>query len=148
PLMEARSPLLGCRGVSIPFTDECPPLTSTGISASALAQEALAEGKARGWKYWEGRSGFVETPGAGSVRFYGHCLPLAGDGEQLFGRCESSVRRAIRKAERGGWRFKTSSSESALWSYYELHCQTRKKHGLPPQPYFFFENLRSHLLAR
>jgi len=148
PLMEARSPLLGCRGVSIPFTDECPPLTSAVVGADTLSKEALTEGQARSWKYWEGRSGFVETPGTGSVRFYGHRLRLSADIEKLFGSCESSVRRAVRKAERAGLTFETSSSESALRSYYELHCQTRKKHGLPPQPYFFFEHLRSHLLAR
>jgi lipid II:glycine glycyltransferase (peptidoglycan interpeptide bridge formation enzyme) len=118
------------------------------VSASALSKEALVEGRIRGWKYWEGRSGFVETAGTGSVRFYGHRLRLTGDSEQLFGRCESSVRRAVRKAERAGLTFETSSSESALQAYFALHCQTRKKHGLPPQPYSFFELIRNHLLAR
>jgi len=148
PLMEARSSLLGTRGVSLPFTDECPPLLSAACSVNDLAAEALREGKKRHWKYWEGRNGFVQPSGLSSTGFYGHRLQLINDPRQLFQKCENSVRRAIRKAERMGLSFKMGCDASDLKTFYALHCQTRKKHGLPPQPYSFFEHLRKHLLMR
>jgi CelD/BcsL family acetyltransferase involved in cellulose biosynthesis len=29
-----------------------------------------------------------------------------------------------------------------------LHCSTRKRHGLPPQPFFFFENVFKHVILK
>ncbi|HLP77864.1 MAG TPA: GNAT family N-acetyltransferase, partial [Candidatus Paceibacterota bacterium] len=59
-----------------------------------------------------------------------------------------SVRRAIRKAEKAGITLESSSSEKAIRDYYVLHCQTRRHHGLPPQPIAFFLNIQSHILNR
>ena len=33
-------------------------------------------------------------------------------------------------------------------TYYALHCQTRRRHGVPPQPFRFFASIHRHLLAR
>jgi len=52
PIMEARSRLRGVRGVSLPFTDECAPLTSAAIDTTALIKTALEHGKANAWQYW------------------------------------------------------------------------------------------------
>ena len=35
-----------------------------------------------------------------------------------------------------------------MQTYYRLHCQTRKKHGLPPQPWAFFLNIHKHLMSK
>ena len=32
-------------------------------------------------------------------------------------------------------------------SYYRLHCQTRRRHGLPPQPFKLFAAIQEHVLA-
>jgi lipid II:glycine glycyltransferase (peptidoglycan interpeptide bridge formation enzyme) len=32
--------------------------------------------------------------------------------------------------------------------FYFLHCKTRKKHGLPPQPLAFFRKIYDHILAK
>jgi lipid II:glycine glycyltransferase (peptidoglycan interpeptide bridge formation enzyme) len=36
----------------------------------------------------------------------------------------------------------------AVCAFYRLHCMTRKRHGLPPQPFRFFENIYRSILAR
>ena len=36
----------------------------------------------------------------------------------------------------------------ALRGFYRLHCLTRRKHGLPPQPFFFFRNILDHIVSR
>ena len=149
PLMEVDSWLTGRRGIALPFTDDCEPLCPDGGSFKKLFQNAIKFGKTRGWKYLECRGGrkFFERIPA-SLSFYGHSLDLVSGEEQLFGRLEGSVRRAIRKAEKTGVTVESSQSLEAVRIFYLLHCKTRKKHGLPPQPFSFFSNIHKHILAQ
>ena len=39
-------------------------------------------------------------------------------------------------------------SVEAVRIFYSLQCQTRKKHGLPPQPFKFFLNIHKHILSQ
>jgi lipid II:glycine glycyltransferase (peptidoglycan interpeptide bridge formation enzyme) len=86
--------------------------------------------------------------GTPSISFYRHQLDLVADTDRLFGRLEGSVRRAIRKAEKSGLTLEVSSTLAAVRDYYSLHCQTRRRHGLPPQPFRFFRNIHDRILAR
>lgn len=147
PLMEVKSRLTGCRGVSLPFTDDCKVLSPEPGAARAVIEEAMKWGRARDWKYLELRGGRELFPAApASTSFYGHRLDLAGGEQRLFAGFESAVRRAIRKAEKLGVKVEISHTLEALRDFYTLHCKTRKKHGLPPQPFWFFRNLHNHVL--
>ena len=88
-----------------------------------------------------GRKGHSTKRAAPSITFYGHTLDLRGGPEALFAGFDSSVRRAIRKAQRSHLEFQVSHSEEAVRSFYDLHAQTRRRHGLPPQPISFFLNI-------
>jgi hypothetical protein len=149
PLMEVDSWLTGRRGISLPFTDDCEPICGDHESFEQLFYAAIRLGMARGWKTLEFRGGAklfdAATP---SLAYYTHNLRLASSEEAQFGRLKSSVRRAIRKAEALGVTVKISQTQEALADFYHLHCQTRKKHGMPPQPLSFFRNLGRHVLAR
>jgi Acetyltransferase (GNAT) domain len=149
PLMEVNSWLTGRRGVALPFTDDCEPLYSDVASIRRLIQSALEFGRTRGWKSVEWRGGrelFGETPA--SLSFYGHSVDLEEDEDRMFARLESSVRRAIRKAEKSGITVTVSQSLEAMKTFYSLHCKTRRKHGLPPQPFTFFQNIFEHILSQ
>ena len=101
PIMEVCSPWTGRRGVSLPFTDVCPPLGVEGQDHRALYQLALEQGRQRHWRYLECRGGHHDRQGASpSLEFYGHVIELARGQEVLFQRLDGAVRRAIRKAER------------------------------------------------
>jgi hypothetical protein len=39
-------------------------------------------------------------------------------------------------------------SEEGIKEFYRLNCLTRREHGLPPQPYRFFELLHEHLITK
>jgi hypothetical protein len=39
-------------------------------------------------------------------------------------------------------------SPEAMAAYYRLHCLTRKRQGLPPQPTCFFQNIQEHIIAK
>jgi hypothetical protein len=149
PLMEVDSWLTGRRGIALPFTDDCEPLCPDGDSFKKLFQNAIEFGKTRGWKYLECRGGrkFFEGVPA-SQTFYGHSLDLVSSEEQLFGRLENSTRRAIRKAEKDGVTVEISQRLEAMDIFYSLQCKTRKKHGLPPQPFSFFSNIHKHIFSQ
>ena len=146
-LMEA-SNLLGKRGVSLPFTDHCAPLASSREEFNQLWGQALESGRTRGWKHVELRGGKEWLPDAPpSLRFYSHVLDLSGGEDAIFARFDGSVRQAIRKAQKLGVTTEKRDDLEGIRTYYELHCGTRKKHGLPPQPLAFFLNIAKRILS-
>jgi hypothetical protein len=149
PVMEVSSFLTGKRGVSLPFTDYCEPLVPSDELFFALFDEVKRVGKSRGWKYIDlrMRNGILkrEKP---SLFFHGHELDLDIGPEQLFGKLADSNRRNIRKAGKQGVDVKLENTLEALQEFYHLHCLTRRRHGLPPQPWTFFENVQREVIAK
>ena len=104
-------------------------------------------GRQRRWKYLECRSSSEGWAGASpSLTFYGHVIDLAPGVDGLFKRLDSAVRQGIRKAEAAGLQVDFSRTSEAIETFYALHCRTRRRHGLPPQPFRFFENIRRFVL--
>ena len=148
PLMEVDSWLTGRRGIALPFTDECAPLGAGKESFGKMFEAAAAFGRARGWKYIELRGGGEFLEGPASVSFYGHGLDLRVDERVMFEKMDGSVRRAVRKAENEGVTVEVSQSLEAVRDFYGLQCLTRKRHGLPPQPWAFFVNIHRHIVSQ
>ena len=149
PLMEARSWLRGTRGVALPFTDECAPLVSRGITAESLFEVAASEGRSRRWKHLEVRGGQEQFEGAPeAVSFYGHTLGLNSRAETVFDQFDDSVQRALRKAERNGVSVEFGTDLNSVSAYYRLHCRTRTRLGAPPQPFRFFQSLWENVLNK
>lgn len=148
PMMECASPLFGRRGVSLPFTDAVPALADTAGAVPALFERALELARARRWRSLElrGGAGFDNAPP--SVTFLGHWLDLNRGADGLWSCLDDSVRRALRKAVRAGVEVCCETSWESVEHFYGLHCQTRRMHGLPPQPLSFFRNIHRHLIAR
>ncbi|SPE59339.1 conserved hypothetical protein [Verrucomicrobia bacterium] len=166
PVMEVSSPLTGRRGVSLPFTDFCAPLTSGCEEARGLYHLALEHGRRRAWRYFECRGSAQGWDAASpSLTFYGHSIDLRRSEAALFGGLESAVKRGIRKAEQQGIRIEFSGelgaakelrgrdvpapmgAADAMEVFYRLHCRTRRRHGLPPQPCRFFEHIARNVLG-
>jgi CelD/BcsL family acetyltransferase involved in cellulose biosynthesis len=147
PVMEVSSRLTSRRGVSLPFSDFCAPLCGDDDPAS-LFEAALEYGKERKWKYLECRDGSWRRHGttAPSMAFYRHVLALKEE-EALFKQLDAAMRRAIRKAENAGVRVEFSATLDSVRTFFRLHRVTRQRHGLPPQPWRFFENIARYALA-
>ena len=58
------------------------------------------------------------------------------------------IRRAIRKANEEQFEIITGTTHQHLKTFYRLHLLTRKKHGVPIQPFKFFRNLWNALTPR
>ncbi len=149
PLMEVNSILTGKRGVSIPFTDYCDPVAPNENCFSGMLQEILQYGREAGWKYLELRGGAGYLNGALPHRTYlRHVLKIHAGEKEQFSRIKSSTRRNIRTAQSSATRVAVSDLESDLREYYRLHCLTRKRHGVPPQPWGFFRAIHRNVISK
>lgn len=147
PIMEVRSWLTGKRGISLPFTDECGALGPDGAALSGLFDRLLELSRTNKWDYFECRGGpkpMGDVPA--SISYFGHRLDLRPGPNALFEACGSSTRRAVRKAEQSGLSIEFSRELDTIRTFHELLCKTRKRHGLPPQPFSFFRQVHRHIL--
>jgi len=116
---------------------------------SPLWSTLLALARSRRWRWLELRGGLPPTLDATpSQTFYTHTLDLTRGPDALFAGCSPSTRRAVRKAEQAGLKVEISHTMDALHDFYALHSRTRRKHGLPPQPFSFFLALHDEIISR
>ncbi len=149
-------PVLAMEGIrkrprfwALPFTDHCPPLASSSVSL-ALFTDRLAH-----WQEADGvariavHGALAESAGVTLVtRAVRHVLPLSRSSDQVFESFRSSsVRTAIRKAQRQGLEARIGRSLEDLAPFYRLHLRTRRRLGVPAQPIRFMEALWKEMLA-
>lgn len=148
PVMEVDSWLVGRRGISLPFTDECSVLHSGPHIPTNLLREVRAIPASRRWSSWEYRGGAVQIPGAPVAQsYFGHQLEIFPDHEAQFARFDGNVRTSLRKALKNQIVPVTTSGIDAMQAFHRQLSETRKRHGLPPQPFRFFAEIERRLVA-
>ena len=147
PVMEVSSALTGRRGVSLPFADFCSPLNGGAEDLSELYAFAMEHGRQRNWRYLEARGRFNRWRGATpSVSFFGHTIHLGGD-SGMFREMDGAMRRGIRKAEQSKVQIEFGKTDEDMRVFFSLHRHSRRRHGLPPQPVEFFDNIARHIFG-
>ena len=147
PLIEIRSPFTSRRGVCLPFSDLCEPLFFEPDVVGLVRDQLLSFAEQRRWHHIEIRGGRSLRLAAGPTStFYGHTLVLSSDCAQMFRRFASSARRAIRKADHSEVNAVVVRNREAVGHFYQLHVETRRRHGLPPQSASFFRNIYEHIV--
>ena len=147
PIFEVKSWLTGNRLVSIPFATLCDPLISTGDDLKELFDSALNLSKDLKSSYIEIRAflspSLIQDDRLSSIHFYKHhYLLLEEEPEKLKKKFHRTcVRQRITRAEKSDLKVKLCEKEVDLDKFYSLHLITRKRLGLPSQPYRFFKNL-------
>lgn len=149
PLMEVRSAWTGTRGVSLPFTDLCPPLLAAGADPGELLDFVLDLSRRSSWSCLQLRGWpTLEDSIPPAERYLHHLLPLGPhlpDPASGFG---ESTRRNIAQARKQGVTVRVETGAEAMETFRRLNRLTRRDHGLPPQPPRFFRSLHRHLIAR
>jgi hypothetical protein len=149
PVFEVNSWMTGLRGVSLPFTDYCNPIVGDEARFNCLFNHIVEYGKKREWKYLELRNGvnyLREAPF--QVSYFGHILHLSDNEPRIYAGLSDSTKRNVRKAVKKGVTIKFSHSIDALKKYYTIHCITRKRQGIPPQPLTFFKKIYDNIISR
>jgi len=142
PLVEINSFITGKRAACLPFSDYCEPLFTNQTAFDNCFNKLLEQGEKAKWKYLEIKGGakFLCLHEPATID-YGHLLYLNSDEQKLFASLSSNTKRNIKKALTENLKIEISSSKKAMEDYYMLNLITRKRHGLPPQPFKFFKNL-------
>ena len=153
PCMEVKSILTGTRAVSLPFSDYCEPIVLDGDAGREAIEDLIGRlfdyGKQAAWRSIDLRWDTVALQQAPpSFTCYGHTIDLTDTESQAFSKLRDSTRRNIKKAIGEGVKVEVFDSMSALREFYRLNCLTRKAHGLPPQPFRFFEKVYEHVVAK
>ena len=148
PLMEVKSVLTGRRGVCLSFSDYCGSLVEGRDDFQLLFDSILELGRMSGWRYAEFRGEeFLDKELPASVYAH-HMLKLSPDEGLMHSRLRESTARNIRKAQKEGVTVEICQSLRGVRDYYHLHCLTRKRQGVPPQPRAFFEKLHEHVISQ
>lgn len=147
PMMEIKSLLTGRRGVSLPFTDYVQPIVSRPDKAQEFWGWLVEYANKSRWQHIDLRGDIYGQP-TGSVydSFFQHDIRLEGKTEQLFSRLSINNRRNIKKALREDVEVVLRNDMKSVDDFYYLNAITRKKHGVPSQPYKFFKNLFRYII--
>lgn len=153
PLFLVKSRFTGWRLVSLPQADWCCPLACSDEDFDLLIRSATELVPRVGADYLEIRTlqrcagcRFLHTAFTGGKSFANHVVPLDPDPNVVWERLHKGVRRNIKRAVRDGLRYTSSVDLADVDRFYRLFVLTRRQHGLPPQPFRFFEHL-AQLLA-
>ena len=139
--------MTGRRLVSLPFSDHCEPLVDDPDTLVSMLDSvtALIGREGRYIELRPVRERSIPAFTAWSA-FCLHSIDLRPTLEQIFSRFHPShIRRTIRKAERLGLTCEAGRSAALLTEFYALHALTRRKHGVPIQPFDWFRNLMDEL---
>jgi len=147
PMMEVRDFLHRRSGVGLPFSDAVPALGDRGQVRAETLDALVDFATRRKWRSIEIRDS-LGIPGMRKrVGYVQHTAVLDKGIEAVRESLHDSIRRNIRKAERLGVKVRSSRDLEAMEGFYRLHCLTRRKHGIPPQPINFFRNLWRELIT-
>jgi peptidoglycan/xylan/chitin deacetylase (PgdA/CDA1 family) len=146
PVFEVKSILTGKRLVSIPFATSCDPLISSNEDMRELLNAVINLSTEIGCSHVEIRTlaswPLIHDSRIGRVVFNKtHQLSLETGPEELMATFSKQVKRKIKKFKANGLQFNIASDETELFEFYHLYVKTRKRLGLPPQPYLFFKML-------
>jgi hypothetical protein len=149
PVMQVDSLLTGKRGVSLPFTDYSDAVIANGVGFSGLFAHIIEYGKGRGWESFEIRGGqSVPILGPNCWTYSHHTLDLCKDEYEIFLSFGENTKRNIRKAMKKGVKVEGANNFDSVKEFYRLNLITRKRHGLPPQPFHFFDKVWEHIISK
>jgi len=145
--------LTGSRLVSLPFSDHCGFLYDSTADLACLCHFLQEEVGRQIAEYVQVRP-LCPDPGptnwknawSPSEEYFLHRLDMRPDLSDLFESFDKdSVRRRIRRAERTGLIEKCGRTSQLLHDFYKLFVITRRRHGIPPTPFRWFQTLAQEL---
>ena len=148
PVMEVNSVLTGKRGISLPFSDYCFPIYSSSMPVDQIKEAVLGLGREHAWDSIEFRGWEKLFPDAPvSSKYYRHTIDLTASEDELWKGLKKNFQRNIRKARKNQVTVQFGCEFDQVRAYFHLHCLTRKRQGVPPQPFKMFETIYQQMIA-
>jgi lipid II:glycine glycyltransferase (peptidoglycan interpeptide bridge formation enzyme) len=147
PFFYIDSWLTGRRFVSLPFSHFCDPLISSQSEFEQIFHALQNETISKRFSFFELRimnldKSYYPSDFKNQKLFKIHILKLNKDPEILRKSFHKShIQRSIKKAEKSDIHLRKANDILDVKAFYKLQLKTRKKHGVPPQPFSFFINL-------
>ncbi len=146
PMIEIRGLFNGRRWIALPFTDHCAPLGLESADIPTFLALLQQETDRMGIREMEIRSNLPSSILYPSVEFIHTVLPLGPNVAEVAKQIKSNDLRKLRAAERHGIIVERGTSTHHMDVFYQLHLDTRHRHGLPIQPRKFFKLLQEMIL--
>lgn len=135
--------------VSLPYTDHCAPLTTNPGEKTEFYYQLDQFIKKYADSNFELRWSFPEINSLLIKQdFVLHNLPLHQDFDQNLKLIQPGSKRNARVAVKNGIRIEINKDSRHLEEFYRLHLLTRRKQGVPIQPWNFFSMIKSDLLEK
>lgn len=149
PIVEVNNYLTPRRYVALPFSDYCAPLYRDEESLCLLASALVEQQQAKRFPRLEIRSALPGQPKIqASSPFVLHTIPLDPDCARNAKRANRQQMQNVRTAEKNGICIVRGTGLDEVRAFYRLHSLTRRKHGVPVQPWNFFKLLTHYLLEQ
>ncbi len=152
PFFLIKSWLTSNRFVCLPFTDNCSPLATSDEDIKSLFSAAIEEAKREKMDYIEVR-GWPKIGVRCNLQLSSHnyykvfVLKLSQDVDSIVNNFSHMVTRyVVKKTGKSPVQLRKTGNEEDMRRFYELNLLTRKKHGVPPQPYKFFKNIWQEII--
>ena len=148
PFAEIKSPLTGRRWVSLPYSDYCFPLYDDADDLELLTDFIVEERSSSRVQKIELR---WEYPDRQCIkRNYDHVFhikQLPNCSEDYFNSLKRNECNFVRQSRERGVTVKRGTSKKFVKEFYNLQLLTRARHGLPAQPWRYFELLQKNIFA-
>jgi CelD/BcsL family acetyltransferase involved in cellulose biosynthesis len=154
PCFIIKSRLTGTRIVSLPFSSYCDPLVDDKKDLKKLLDCIIKEVENNIASYYELRAfksrGLIDDNRLQSHNYQkNHVLDIK-EGFETVKKAfhKDCIVRSVKKAMKSGVKIREGYLEQDLKQFYYIHALTRKRQGLPIQPYRFFRNMWKVLYPR
>ena len=146
PLFELRSWLTGNRIVSLPFATLCDPLISDQRDFIILLDATIHYARENYFSpinihLFHAASMIIGVEHINSNLYKTHQLLLNDDPDKTKKSFSRNIIRLIESFGKSDLRLRIGESEDDVLLFYQLYSKTRKRLGLPTQPYIFLQNI-------
>ena len=147
PLMEVNSPITGKRWVSLPFSDYCRPLYKDESVLQEFVEGIIQLAARKKMQNLELRGVYPKSPALCThSQHVIHEIDLRPGSEKVWKGTHEMHRRNIKIARQSDLEIVYGETIEHLKDFYHLHLLTRRRQGVPVQPWKLFEGIKKLLL--
>lgn len=148
PVSDVSSPFTGKRWVSLPYTDHCIPVLDDPASFETLADQIINLYQTRQIPKTELRWSFPKRKEiqreVSNVLHTQTCHDL----DSAYKGIQKRMQEYIKTFSQRDVHIERDISIPFVKAFYEMHVATRRKHGIPVQPWRYFEGLQKNIFEK